>query len=117
MPKPKERAPDPPGPPRRFQVAFAAEVRKDLKKLGKSAAQEILRQIAKKLTVDPIGHGDALYRDLGGYRKLRVGEHRVIYRVVEDRVLVIVLGVGKRAAGCTKPRHRLSDAGASSSSK
>ena len=85
--------------PPAYTVAFAGEALKDLRKLGPSAATEILRQIKKKLTTRPTEYGDPLVRDLGGYYKLRVGEFRVVYRVIDTRVLVIVLAAGKRAEG------------------
>ncbi len=36
-------------------------------------------------------------RELSGYRKLPVGQWRVVYSVEERKVLVLVLAVGKRA--------------------
>lgn len=44
-------------------------------------------------------YGEPLIRGLAGYRKLPVGQWRVVYHVEEQRVLVLVLAVGKRAEG------------------
>lgn len=86
-------------PQKRFSVYFAAAVRKELKKLGQSAAAEILAQIDKKLTTDPSSYGDPLHADLAGYFKLRVSGYRVVYKVIEDRIWVLVVAVGKRNEG------------------
>lgn len=84
---------------RRFSVFVAGAARKELKKLGRSVAAEILSHIDKKLTTRPEEYGEPLHGDLAGYRKLRVSGFRVVYRVVADRVLVLVLAVGKRNEG------------------
>lgn len=85
--------------PKSYEVFVARAVLKELKKLGPSVASEIFRQIRKKLTSDPAQYGEALHGDLGGYLKLRVSGFRVVYRIEEERVWVLVLAVGKRNAG------------------
>lgn len=84
---------------RRFDVRFADETKKEFRKLGPSASAEILGAIEKKLTRDPAGYGEPLVRELAGYRKLPVGQWRVVYHVEGEDVLVLVLAVGKRAEG------------------
>ena len=84
---------------RRYRVEFADETKKEFRDLGHVAAAEILDAVEKKLTVDPEGYGDPLRKDLSGYFKLSVGQWRVVYRVDDDLVLVLVLAVGKRADG------------------
>ncbi|MDP2957969.1 MAG: hypothetical protein Q8N53_16190, partial [Longimicrobiales bacterium] len=65
----------------RYQVRFADETRTELRKLGPSAAGEVLRAIAKKLTMDPERYGSPLRRDLVGYFKLAVRQWRVVYHM------------------------------------
>jgi mRNA interferase RelE/StbE len=84
---------------RRYRVEFADETKKELRDLGHAAAVEILAAVEKKLTVDPEGYGDPLHKDLRGYFKLAAGQWRVVYQVDGERVLVLVLAVGKRAEG------------------
>ncbi|HKP76228.1 MAG TPA: type II toxin-antitoxin system RelE/ParE family toxin [Longimicrobiaceae bacterium] len=86
-------------PTQRFRVEFSSETSKELRKLGHAAAAEILAAIDKKLTVDPEAYGQPLRQDLKGYYKLAVGQWRVIYRVVNELVRVLILAVGKRAEG------------------
>ncbi len=80
---------------RRFSVFVAGAARKELKKLGRSVAAEILVHIDNKLTTRPEEYGEPLHGDLAGYRKLRVSG----FRVVADRILVLVLAVGERNEG------------------
>ena len=45
--------------------------------------------------------GKALSEELTGYRSIRaVGQrYRIIYQIVEDKVLVVVVGIGRRKEG------------------
>ena len=83
----------------RFEVRFADETRKEFRKIGPSASADILSAVQKKLTTRPDEYGEPLGRDLAGYRKLPVGQWRVVYSIEQARVLVLVLAVGKRAEG------------------
>jgi mRNA interferase RelE/StbE len=40
--------------------------------------------------------GDPLTGNLAGFRKLRVGDYRVVYQVQDKKVVVYVLAVGPR---------------------
>jgi len=90
----------------RFEVRFADETRTELRKLGPSAAAEVLRAIAKKLVVDPEQYGSPLRRDLAGYFKLAVRQWRVVYHVDATARRVLVLVVGKRALGDREDVYR-----------
>lgn len=83
----------------RYKIFFARAAQKELRKLGPSAAREILLQIEKKLTEDPEHYGDRLSAALAGYYKLRVGGYRVVYSILGERVCVVVLAAGKRNEG------------------
>ncbi|NER36550.1 MAG: type II toxin-antitoxin system RelE/ParE family toxin [Oscillatoria sp. SIO1A7] len=55
----------------------------------------------EKLKHEPEKQGKALSADLIGYRSIRaVGQrYRIIYRVEPDKVMVIVVGIGRRKDG------------------
>jgi mRNA interferase RelE/StbE len=63
----------------------------------------------KKLKTDPSIQGKALTGDLKGYHSVRaVGQrYRIVYKVVQERVLVIVVGVGRRKEGDKKDIYKL----------
>ena len=87
---------------KKFEVAFAPETDDEFAKLGASSRITILKAILKKLTEAPEDYGFPLARDLAGFYKLRVGQHRVVYHVENELVYVLVLAVGKRAEGDRK---------------
>ena len=79
-----------------WDVIYHQDVEGDLKSLGPLAARRIIRAIDKKLTTEPLQFGAPLSANLVGFRKLRIGDNRVVYQVVETIVVVFVLAVGPR---------------------
>jgi mRNA interferase RelE/StbE len=63
--------------------------------------QESLRQRIEKLKSDPEKQGKPLVDKLQGYRSVRaVGQrYRIVYKVDRDKVIVVVVGVGRRKEG------------------
>lgn len=68
----------------------------DFKKIDLPSRRLILKSIYKKLTKDPESYGSPLSGGYKGYWKLRVAHYRVVYRIVRDRVMVVVIKVGVR---------------------
>ena len=58
-------------------------------------AIRIENAIKKRLIINPIKYGFYLHGSLKGYRKLRVGDWRVIYRVINDKEIRII-AIGNR---------------------
>jgi mRNA interferase RelE/StbE len=52
--------------------------------------------INTKLTTDPLQFGAPLLGNLADFRKLRIGDYRVVYQVIETKVTVYILAVGPR---------------------
>ena len=68
----------------------------DFKNLSKVDKRKIGKAIRKKLGKDPVAFGKVLSRELKGFYRLRIGIYRVVYRVNEGQVVVLVLKVGLR---------------------
>ena len=68
----------------------------DLKRLDYSVQRRILDALRKRLTLHPKAYGKPLQGELAGLWRLRVGDYRFIYRIVENRVEVLVLKIGIR---------------------
>jgi mRNA interferase RelE/StbE len=66
--------------------------REDLPKIPRNMRVRLKRAIESRLLVDPILAGAPLRKDLTGYRKLRVGDYRIIYRVQKDEIIVLIIG-------------------------
>ena len=64
----------------------------DIPRLNSNIAIRIENAIRKRLIVNPIKYGYYLRGSLKGYRKLRVGDWRIIYRVVDKEIRIIAIG-------------------------
>lgn len=64
----------------------------DIPKLSTSDKKRIKESIENKLTTEPEIFGKPLRRSLGGYRKLRVGDHRVIFQIQNQKVKILCIG-------------------------
>jgi mRNA interferase RelE/StbE len=64
----------------------------DITRLGSNIAVRIENAIRNRLIVNPIKYGFHLRGTLRGYRKLRVGDWRVIYRIVDKEIRIIAIG-------------------------
>jgi mRNA interferase RelE/StbE len=67
----------------------------DIPRLSSNIAVRIENAIKKRLIVNPIKYGLYLHGSLKGYRKLRVGGWRVIYRIVDNKEIRII-AIGNR---------------------
>ena len=69
----------------KFRLVYeVAVVKEDIPRLSHPAKKLIKRAIEEKLTVKPEVFGKPLRRSLKGYRSLRVGDYRVIFRICMD---------------------------------
>lgn len=70
------------------KVLYKTSVRRDLKKIDQKSVQRILREIRNVLGNNPKS-GEALHGEFAGLYKLRIGDYRVIYALLEQDVLVL----------------------------
>jgi len=63
-------------------------IKRDIPAIPPANYDQIMRAIHERLTVDPIRLGKPLRHGLTGYRRLRVGDWRIAYRVEGDKVIV-----------------------------
>ena len=78
-----------------YSVELTRTAEKQLRRIAKSERHRVVDAI-QGLAQTPRPHGA---RKLQGYDevyRVRVGRYRVVYEIVEDRVVVIVLKVGHR---------------------
>mgnify|MGYP001613205320 CR=1 FL=1 len=66
-------------------------VRDDIPKLSNEWKGKVRRAIEERLTPHPDLYGKPLRRSLKGYRKLRVGDWRVIFKIERGRVMILVI--------------------------
>ncbi len=66
-------------------------VRDDIPKLSGEWKEKIRRAIEGRLRTHPDLYGKPLRRSLKGYRKLRVGDYRVIFKIEKDIVKILII--------------------------
>ena len=69
---------------------------KDFKGIDKNQKIKVRRAIINKLGRAPHKFGQQLRGEHKKYRKLVIGDYRVIYELVKDKVLVLAVKVGIR---------------------
>jgi len=76
----------------KFSVSYHSDVvRFDIKKLPNSIKGRVKSAIENKLMVEPELFGLPLRKSLKGYRKLRVGDYRIVFKIVGKIVKVILI--------------------------
>ena len=75
-----------------YQLVYHPEVKEDIKEFPRNIKERISTAIEKRLQVDPVYYGDPLRRSLKGFRKLRVGDYRVIYYIGGKTVFILKIG-------------------------
>ncbi len=77
-----------------YNIEIAPGALKFLERLEKNITDRIIRAI-DSLRTGPF-LGKKLLGELGGFRSLRVGQYRIIYIIVEKRVLIQVVKIAHR---------------------
>jgi mRNA interferase RelE/StbE len=82
-----------------YELEFLPSARKEWDKLGATLRQQFKKKLAERLN-HPRVPADALSGMPDHYKiKLRAAGYRLVYRVEEARITVVVVAVGKRERG------------------
>ncbi len=81
-----------------WKVAFAPQAEAQLRKLDATGRSRILRFLAERVngTPDPRSSGKPLSGSLAGLWRYRVGDCRVVVKLEDKELLVLVLAIGHR---------------------
>jgi mRNA interferase RelE/StbE len=91
----------------RYSVLFTREAKRNVEKLDPSI-RKIVRKALESIAVNP-AKGKPLAYDLAGLYSLRTSDYRIIYRIREKELLIIVIAVGHRRDIYKKLKELLSD--------
>ena len=72
-----------------YLIKYHRAVKDDLSSLEVLSKARIKRAIETRLAIDPIKSGEPLKGNLKGFRKLRIGDYRIVYKVIEEKVLIL----------------------------
>jgi len=80
-----------------YSVEFLPGAARQLARLDPSLQRRIAR-VVDRLAVEPRGHGCVKLRGAEDVWRIRVGDYRVLYQIADERLLILVVAVGHRAA-------------------
>ncbi|MGL4635567.1 MAG: type II toxin-antitoxin system RelE family toxin [Beijerinckiaceae bacterium] len=80
-----------------WTVFYHPDVQDDFRRLGRVEARTIQSVIDERLVRgEPDKSGKPLHGALAGYRRLRTGATRIVYRVDKGRIEILIIAVGMR---------------------
>jgi mRNA interferase RelE/StbE len=82
-----------------WQIEFTPEAEKQLSKIDRQTAKRILNFLSERIAPaeDARTAGKALKGVLRQFWRYRVGDHRIICRIQDDRLLILVIRVAHRS--------------------
>jgi mRNA interferase RelE/StbE len=83
-----------------WSVEWDERARKELRRLDPPAQREILRYLRERVAGanDPRSFGRALRGTMHGLWRYRIGPYRLICKIEDNRLVVLVLAVGHRSS-------------------
>ncbi|MCK9797006.1 addiction module toxin RelE [Pseudomonas chlororaphis] len=89
-----------------YRLEFLPSARKEWDKLGHTLREQFKKKLAERLE-GPRVIADALHGLPDCYKiKLRASGYRLVYQVIDERVVVSVVTVGKRERGAVYERAK-----------
>jgi mRNA interferase RelE/StbE len=89
-----------------YELEFLPSALKEWRKLGDTVRDQFKRKLKERLQ-RPRVQGDALHGMPDCFKiKLRSAGYRLVYRVEEGRITVVVISVGKRERGSVYEKAR-----------
>ena len=75
-----------------YKISYHHEILQDIVRIPQNIKERIRRSIEERLIKDPYHFGLPLRKSLQGYRKLRVGDYRVIYKIIKEEIIILKIG-------------------------
>jgi mRNA interferase RelE/StbE len=82
-----------------WKIEFTPEAQRNLDRLDKQVIRRIVKFVTERVAnlEDPRSLGDALHGpDLRKYWKYRVGDYRVISKIEDERISIVIVRIGNR---------------------
>jgi mRNA interferase RelE/StbE len=93
----------------KYKIIIAPTALKLMKGITDRRIRDLIIKRIDDLTEDPEKQGKPLLGELSGYRSLRAAgqRYRIIYQVVNDKILVSIVAVGIRKEGSANDIYSL----------
>ncbi len=73
-----------------YHLRYHPDVKdRDLPKINRNIQKRIKTAIEQRLLAAPERHSEPLKRTLKGYRKLRVGDYRIVLKLEKEAILIL----------------------------
>ena len=79
-----------------YKIYFSEKSRKQFKKLAKPVKSQIVRYLETRVSKSPYDYGKKLKGNFGECWRYRVGDYRIICKVENNNLTVIVVEAGHR---------------------
>lgn len=81
-----------------WTVEFLPAAAKELRKLDRTVAARIIQTLEERISSldDPRTVGNALVGEHAGYWRWRIGDYRVIAKIEDERITILVIRVAHR---------------------
>lgn len=80
-----------------YTIFYHADVlKKDIPNLPKTMKIRIKQAIETRLVIDPVGFGKPLRYSLAGHRRLRVGDYRIVFKIISEKQEVVIIAIKHR---------------------
>ena len=91
-----------------YSLLYYPEVSDDLVGIDPVHRERISKAITKKIINKPLLFGEPLRSSLAGYRRLRVGDYRVVYLINKEQKTVYIICIAHRKHIYIKTTGRIS---------
>lgn len=81
-----------------WRIEFTPDAEKQLAGLGTSEARRIAAFLKERATQNPRAAGDRLKGRLREFWRYRVGHYRILAKILDEQVLVLVVRIGHRSS-------------------
>lgn len=81
-----------------WRIEFSSKAKKQLDRLDSTVRSRILDYLRNRIesSNNPLSLGTMLTGDFSGHVRFRIGDYRLIARCENDRMVILVIGVGHR---------------------
>jgi mRNA interferase RelE/StbE len=79
---------------KKYSITYTKEAKKKIEKLDPSI-KSIIKKAIESLSTNPF-KGKPLSYELAGLYSLRTSDYRIIYRIKEKQLIILVISVGHR---------------------
>jgi mRNA interferase RelE/StbE len=90
-----------------YRLRYHPDIKeKDLPKLNRTIQRRIKTAIEQRLLTAPEKYSEPLRKTLKGYRKLRVGDYRIVFKLEGEDILILGICHRKDAYGRMERRMK-----------